>query len=125
VPTDGVEFDTGDQAGESSPSEPPIIPVPPSDQPTVDVPMGATYNPPSTAEDAAVSGSGWDPEMGEVRKAFISTEDQSSAIQGLAATLSPPLPAQTQPPPMDLLDSNPSDVAPQADAIGGSIHELD
>jgi hypothetical protein len=127
VPTDGVEFDTGDQAGETSSAEPPIIPVPPSNQPTVDVPMGASYSPPPATEDAVVSGPGWDPEMGEARKAFISTEGQSSgsAIHGLTATLSPPLPDQTQVPPVDLLDSNPSAEAPQADTIGGSLHELD
>jgi hypothetical protein len=89
--------------------------------------MGATYNPPPTTEDVVVSGSGWDPEMGEVRKAFISTEEQgsSSAIQGLTAALSPQVPAQTQPPPIDLLDSNHSTVALEPDTIGGSIHELD
>ena len=127
VPTDGVEFDTGDQARETSPTDPPIIPVPPTDQPTVDIPMGVTYFPPSTADDAAPSGSAWDPERGEARKAFISTEDQSSAssLHRSTANQSPPLPVQTQLAPMDLLDCNASSVAPQSDTISGSIHELD
>jgi len=122
VPTDGVEFDTGSQAHGDTAS-PPIIPAPPAN--TGLQPTGAMYNPPpnGAAAQETASSSGWDPEKGEARKGFIST----SSVQSPAVVIGNTNPTSQQPssqqPQVDLLDS--SNAAPQTDALGGSIHELD
>ena len=110
MPTDGVEFDTGDHsAGEM---EPPVVPVVPTQPAAASQPIVAPYNPPQQGADC------WDPEKGEAAQVASTTIPQDPVP---AAQSSQP---GTQESPVDLLDSSPT--APKADdALAGSIHELD
>ena len=115
VPTDGVEFDTGDQPGEGSPGEPPIIPVHTQAAPQQ---SSSPYIPhPHAAAGEGPSG-GLDPERGEVFGSPELNHTPAVAIPNPTSLA----PAQ---PPLDLLDSNAAS-APKTDDIGGgAIHELD
>lgn len=132
VPTDGVEFDTGDQnagAPANMAAEPPIIMVPPTQPASASSPTVTPYNPPSQqGESSNNNNSGWDPEKGEVRKGFIATAAPvpDGVIPQESTTASQPGQPTSQQPPVDLLDSNTAAAAAlNTDPHGGSIHELD
>jgi hypothetical protein len=113
VPTDGVDFDTGDFGGESNAES---ISSPPA------APTGTNYAPPlgnddSTATASASATSDPDPEKGEGTMG-----DSESKMQVI------PEPAAATAPALDLLDDyeqgNPPKQTPSA-ADQGGIHELD
>lgn len=123
VPTDGVEFDTGDHANEDNSADPPIIPVAMPGAVASTQPANTAYNPPPASE----GGTAVDPEKGEGRTSFVSSAGVADPSPAPSIPTPPPQSqppqAQTQPP-VDLLDSNPT-AAPKTDTLCGSIHELD
>ena len=132
VPTDGVEFDSGDQeAGWHAPagpqSDPPVIPVPPTKS---SAPASNTqYNPPSQGSTTDKTGV-WDPERGEARKSFIeTTAAENTPIQTPATVIPGPAPAtqlrqnsSNNNNTVDLLDSNtPASHSAKTNANGASF----
>jgi hypothetical protein len=126
VPTDGVEFDSGDQetghgGWNGSQSEPPVIPVPPASQPAPSQSSTNQYNPPAQG-----SSEGWDSEKGDMRKSFIETPAENKGTQRPAAVIPDSTNGvQTQETqqtnsPVDLLDSGAAPV-PKKDANGASF----
>lgn len=118
VPTDGVEFDSGDQeTGHdwgASQTEPPVIPV--SHAHAASVATSNQYNPPAQGDAVDSSSGGWDPEKGEARKSFIEKTENKS-FQSPAVVIpdsnSAAQPQQAHSTPVDLLDSASPAPAPQ------------
>lgn len=132
VPTDGVEFDSGDQLNDSG--EPPMIPVKTQN---ASQPIVAPYNPPEQPGDtpSANDAGGWDPEKGQPRNNVSAQPARAAAAATFDATIPQKAAsaaharvtessASKSSPPVDLLDVT-SKVTPKADALSGSIHELD
>ena len=106
VPTDGVEFDTGDFGGESN-GESVVSPTP-------DVPSGANYTPPRQTEESPAER---DPEAGQPMEA------EESGAKDAQPEISPTAAAAPTSAKVDLLDDIEAGQTQRSN--NGTIHELD
>lgn len=126
VPTDGVEFDSGDEETGHSwnfpQTDPPPVPVPQS-QPTSST--ANHYSPPSQ-ENANAAG-GWDPEKGEARKSFIGDNrpPQSPAVVIPESKPAEQTQQQQAKDPVDLLDPKISGTTASKAGANGASFDLD
>ena len=103
MPTDGLEFDTGEFSGESNAES---------------VAAGTHYTPPAGAEGSSTEP---DPELGEGTMANTEAPNASPVVEDQTT----PNPSPQTPPAVDLLDDNPNGNEAKQTEETGNFHELD